>query len=206
MKLNPWLLAAVVFFSTSFYSATGLPQDPAPPPDFEAQYSNAEHSYLAGDAATANQIISKILALKNGASDPKTKVKAHNLRGLINFQNKRLSAAIQEFELAVDLASRTLPPTESVLHLARYNLINSLHQASRTADALQLIPQVESEALDKDTRIRFFSFGRKYICRIKRTTGVAKKLHSSCSEFRWPPHGRFISSKGLQPVEADLFC
>ncbi len=161
--------------------------------DFEHQYSDAEHSYLNGDSSAANQLLTKILSSKTGTTDPKIRVRALNLRGLISFQKKQLGGAIQEFEAAVDLASRSLEPTESVLHLARYNLINALHQNKRTAEAEQMISLVNPDALDRDTRIRFYHLaGNIYADLNQPLASVTNFFHAAAESDGLPTEDSFL--------------
>lgn len=122
----------------------------------EELYLEAERAWLGGNAANATKNLDKFFSLKGAQVEPKFLVKAHNLRGLVHFQAKRLPQAVKEFEAAAEAGARHLEPTDGTLHLSRYNLTNALHKSERSAEAAQVFALVEPDALDKDTRVRFF--------------------------------------------------
>lgn len=124
--------------------------------DPDSLYAEAERLYLKGDAAQALQALSRFFSLPSGGGlQPRARIRAHNLRGLIHFQSRNLAPAVAEFEAAVQLANRNLQQTDSLLHLARYNLGNAQFQQGRTAEALESLQTVTADALDQDTRMRF---------------------------------------------------
>ncbi|NUM87902.1 MAG: penicillin-binding protein activator [Bdellovibrionales bacterium] len=151
MKMKLALRAGLLWLAL-LPAATPAADDPSP----EEIYLEAERAWLASNSALANKQLEKFFSLKGAQVEPKFLVKAHNLRGLIHFQAKRLPSAVKEFESAAEAGARHLEPTDGALHLARYNLMNALHKSERTAEAGRVIALVVADALDKDTRVRFF--------------------------------------------------
>jgi len=129
---------------------------PASPPanPVDTAYLDAEHAYLKSDTQGALKALSAILARENDLQ-PRSRVRAHNLRGLIYFQMRNLQGSVQDFEAAVQVANRSLQDNDSLLHLTRYNLGNAFFQVNRAQDAFEVMATVNPEALDSDTRMRF---------------------------------------------------
>lgn len=147
MKL-PLLAVLCLIFSYSAHSAE--------PDNAEFLYQEAERFYLKSDKESAMKALLKFFSSPTTAQDSRSQVRAHNLKGLIYFQSKSLAAAVQEFESAVHLGTKSLSPTDSILHLARYNLGNALFQTNRSAEAHETLITVNADALDPDTRMRFY--------------------------------------------------
>ena len=122
--------------------------------EFDSGYQEAERSYLRNDSATAMKLLASLIG-KDGSIPPRISVKAHNLRGLILFQQRNLQGAVADFENSVQLANRNLQENDSLLHLTRYNFGNSLFQVNRGSEALEVLASVNASALDLDTKIRF---------------------------------------------------
>lgn len=124
----------------------------------DATYLEAERAFVKNDFQESLEKLSRYFSIKDQGIKlpPKTLARAYNLKGLIYFQLKNLTAATQEFEHAVAIAADNFPPEDSALHLARYNLANALHQSGHTEEAFALLQQVFPSALDSDTRTRFY--------------------------------------------------
>jgi len=126
------------------------PQDPL--------YQEAERQFLKGDAPGSLATLTRFFA-QTPANSPgavRSQIRARNLRGLIYFQAKNPLGAAQEFEAAVQLANRGLQHTDTLLHLTRYNLGNAQFQVGKVTEALDTLQSVNAEALDADTRVRFY--------------------------------------------------
>lgn len=123
-------------------------------PDLDKIYLDAEQSYLKGDTAGALRNLTKYFG--QNPTTQRSYPKAHNLKGLIFFQQKNLLAAQQEFEAAVKIAEKLLQPTDPTLHLARYNYANVLYQSGHGKEAIETLHSTDPETLDADTRTRFF--------------------------------------------------
>lgn len=121
--------------------------------DADSFYTEAERFYLKGEAENALKSLAKFFSAQNPSS--RTKIRAHNLKGLMLFQARNIQGAIQEFEAAVQVANRTLEAQDSLLHLTRYNLGNAQFQLNKALDAFDTLQSVKGEALDPDTRTRF---------------------------------------------------
>ena len=63
------------------------------PDESDSQYLDAEHAYLSGDATGSLQKLSAYLSLDPASVHERMVAKAHNLRGLIFFQQKPLLTA-----------------------------------------------------------------------------------------------------------------
>jgi ABC-type branched-subunit amino acid transport system substrate-binding protein len=149
MKLTTPLLAALLILFPA------LSRSAAPTaPDIDNAYLEAEHTYLKNDPQGALKLLGFLLS-KESDLPSRSRVRAHNLRGLIYFQLRNLQGSVQEFEAAVQTANRSLQNTDSLLHLTRYNLGNSLFQVNRAQDAYETLNSVNPDALDSDTRMRF---------------------------------------------------
>ncbi|MGE3261278.1 MAG: penicillin-binding protein activator [Bacteriovoracia bacterium] len=148
MKIMLALLVALFFFAPQARAAD-------PSPDAETLYADAERLYLKSNSQGALQSLGKFFALPSSAVPVRSKIRAHNLRGLIYFQSRTLQPAMQEFEAAVQLANRGLQDNDSLLHLTRYNLGNAYFQVNKAEDAYDLLKTVTPDALDADTRARF---------------------------------------------------
>lgn len=151
MRLLSPLLPAFLFLF--FQCPLSFSADPTPETP-EAAYAEAERAYLKSDSQGALKMLASILA-NEATLPPRSRVRAHNLRGLIYFQTRNLQGALQDFESAVQVANRSLENSDSLLHLARYNLGNAQFQVNRAQDALDTLSSVNHEALDQDTRMRF---------------------------------------------------
>lgn len=149
MKLQLACLLALISLLPLARAADPAPSDP------ETLYTEAERLYLKSNPQGALQNLSKFFAQPAAALPARSKIRAHNLRGLIYFQSRTLQPAIQEFENAVQLANRGLPETDSLLHLTRYNLGNAYFQVNKSEEAYDLLKTVSPDALDADTRSRF---------------------------------------------------
>lgn len=157
MKLFAPLLAAVLLLaSDSTYSADPIPNgiNPLAAEAADTAYVEAERAYLKSDSQGALKLLGVMLA-KEDTMPARSRVRAHNLRGLIYFQLRNLQGATQDFEAAVQVANRSLQNTDSLLHLTRYNLGNAFFQVSRPQDAFDTLFSVNPDALDHDTRMRF---------------------------------------------------
>jgi branched-chain amino acid transport system substrate-binding protein len=126
----------------------------APNPEADDAYLDAERQYLKNDAPGA---LKRLGALLSHEADlpARVRVRSHNLRGLIYFQQRNLQGAVADFEAAVQIANRNLQDSDSLLHLTRYNLGNALFQVNRHQDAFDVLATVNAAALDGDTRMRF---------------------------------------------------
>ncbi len=123
------------------------------PEEQERIYAEAERFYLKSEMNSALQSLNRFFTSTSSAA--RTRIRGHNLRGLIYFQTRNLQGAVQDFESAVQLANQNLDKSDSLLHLTRYNLGNALFQMNRAQDAFDTLQSVNSEALDQDTRMRF---------------------------------------------------
>jgi branched-chain amino acid transport system substrate-binding protein len=121
--------------------------------DSDAFYTEAERLYLKGESENALKALAKFFAAPS--TQARTKIRAHNLRGLMYFQARNVQGASQEFEAAVQVANRSLDANDSLLHLTRYNLGNAQFQLNKPLDAFDTLQSVNGEALDPDTRTRF---------------------------------------------------
>lgn len=124
--------------------------------DPDALYLDAERAFLKNDIRGAAEKINAYFAQNPRGTSPKQYAKALNLRGLIYFQLKDQQKAMEEFGRAVQAASTTLPASDPVVHLTRYNLANSLYAASQIPAAADVLISVDSAALDAETRARYF--------------------------------------------------
>ncbi len=149
MKFVPPLLAALLFLCSTLTQSAGPAASEA-----DNVYLDAEHAYLKNDTQGALKILAGLLARENELP-PRSRVRAHNLRGLIYFQLRNIQGSVQDFEIAVQSANRSLQNSDSLLHLTRYNLGNALFQVNRAQDAYEVLNSVNHEALDADTRMRF---------------------------------------------------
>ena len=152
--LTPLIAAVLLLAPATLYSAEPTTPPPAGADAPDSAYADAERAYLKGDPQGALKLLATLLA-KEESLPPRSRVRAHNLRGLIYFQLRNLQGATQDFEAAVQVANRGLQNTDSLLHLTRYNLGNALFQVSRQQDAFDTLASVNHEALDQDTRMRF---------------------------------------------------
>src|SRR4051812_5907219 len=75
-------------------------------------YKEAERAFVKGELPASLEKVNAYIAEKeNGQPHSlKTLARAHNLKGLIYFQLKNLSAATQEFDRAVATAAANFPP------------------------------------------------------------------------------------------------
>ena len=121
----------------------------------DGPYLQAERQYLSGNTKQAVHSLEKLFSSPDVNENPHGLVKAHNLRGLIFFQEKNILGAIKEFETATTIAQSKLDAKESVFQLAKYNLANADFQLSRKQEAFEVLAGVIPEALDPDTRMRF---------------------------------------------------
>lgn len=157
MKIGTPLLRRLNLFLVLFSLlpiGAALAED-SPLPQQDSLYQEAERLYLKGDSKGAAQALNKIFALPADPASVRSRIRAHNLSGLMFFQTKNLQGAVQEFESAVQIANRGLEGTDSLLHLTRYNLGNALFQSNKGQDAFDALRSVNFEALDQDTRTRF---------------------------------------------------
>jgi ABC-type branched-subunit amino acid transport system substrate-binding protein len=120
----------------------------------EMEYLEAERAYLRSDASKALKQLSALFSRENDLP-LRIRIRSHNLRGLIFFQQRNLQGAVQDFETAVQAANRGLQDNDTLLHLTRYNLGNALFQVNRSQDAFEILGTVNAAALDADTRMRF---------------------------------------------------
>lgn len=170
----PLLAALCLLISTQSFSAESPSDDP------EFLYQEAERLYLKSDKDAALKALVKFFTAPATAQAPRSQVRAHNLKGLIYFQSKNLPSAVTEFESAVHMGSRSLPPTDSITHLARYNLGNALFQSNRAAEAFESLTAVNPEALDPDTRMRFYHlFGNVLAAREDSLEAVVNYLQAA---------------------------
>jgi branched-chain amino acid transport system substrate-binding protein len=159
--IRSFAFAALTLFFTTHALCADQSQNPfspagaaAPSPEIDAAYLDAERAYLRGDAAGALKQLGSLLSRENDLP-PRSRVRSHNLRGLIYFQMHNGQSAVQDFESAVQVANRSLQDSDSLLHLTRYNYGNALFQVNRAQDARDVLGTVRPEALDADTRVRF---------------------------------------------------
>ena len=157
--IRPFALAALTILSvpTSAHAAdqaSAGSEAGIASPEIDAAYLDAERAYLKGDAKDALKQLGALLSRENDLP-PRSRVRAHNLRGLIYFQMHNVQSALQDFEGAVQSANRSLQDSDSLLHLTRYNYGNALFQVNRAQDARDVLATVRPEALDADTRVRF---------------------------------------------------
>lgn len=146
-----WPIALAILFLPAF----GLLASDSPEDQAKGIYLEAERAYLKGDSTGALQTLVKFFNSPGANETQESKIRAHNLKGLIYFQSKNLQQSVQEFEASVQLANRFLESTDSLLHLTRYNLGNALFQVNRQQEAYEQLLSVNPEALDQDTRMRF---------------------------------------------------
>lgn len=148
-------MRARIFLSilTICFSFLAYADDVSSPAD--TIYLDAERAFLKGDSPGAIAKLNTFFSLHQNDSSTRTVAKSHNLRGLIYFRAKNLSAAADEFKRAVNLGLQN-SASDSVLNLARYNLANALFQSSQTQAAAEAIDTVEPQSLETDTRIRFY--------------------------------------------------
>jgi branched-chain amino acid transport system substrate-binding protein len=149
-----WLLVAPYGFTADQAPPAAEPAPAASTADQDAAYLEAERTYLRSDTAGALRQLSALFARESDLA-PRVRVRSHNLRGLIYFQQRNLQGAVQDFEAAVQVANRNLQDSDSLLHLTRYNLGNALLQINRGQDAFDILSTVNANALDADTRMRF---------------------------------------------------
>jgi branched-chain amino acid transport system substrate-binding protein len=156
-------------------------------------YSEAERTYLRGDATGALKSLTALLSQSPNALPARTQVRAHNLRGLIFFQQRNLPASLAEFEQAVQFAQRTLQPNDSLLHLARYNLGNSFFQSTKISEARENLALVNPEALDADTRMRFHHlFGNVLAAQEAHLSALSEYLRASALTKELGPRDTFL--------------
>ena len=184
MKILPSIVVALSLLLAPHLRAATPPVAAAPAAavstDPETLYSDAERQYLQSNATVALQTLGKFFSLPQSTLPPRTKIRAHNLRGLIYFQTRNLPLAMQEFELAVQLANRGLAETDSLLHLTRYNLGNAYFQVNKADDAYDLLRSVNAEALDLDTRTRFHHlFGNVLVGREMKIEALVQYLYAA---------------------------
>lgn len=173
MKILLCTLVALLLLAPPGHTA-----DPAA--DGESLYSEAESLYLKSSSSSALQSLVKFFQLPQAQVPVRAKVRAHNLRGLIYFQTRNLTSAVQEFEAAVQLANRGLDETDSLLHLTRYNLGNAYFQVNKAEDAFELLKSVKPDALDQDTRARFHHlYGNVLLARGQKLEALIQYLNAA---------------------------
>lgn len=147
--LSPLVAALLLSVSLSLSAAESGSSTEA-----DSSYLEAERAYLQRDTATAIKLLGNLMS-KESELTPRSRVRAHNLRGLIYFQLRNLQGASQDFEVATQVANRSLQNNDSLLHLTRYNYGNVLFQLNRAQDAFDVLNTVNADALDNDTRMRY---------------------------------------------------
>jgi branched-chain amino acid transport system substrate-binding protein len=174
MKLALTCLAVLTLLTTHVRASAD------PITDAETFYGDAERLYLKSNAQGALQNLGKFFALPPASVPVRSKIRAHNLRGLIYFQSRTLQPAMQEFEAAVQLANRGLQESDSLLHLTRYNLGNAYFQVNKAEDAYELLKTVSPDALDPDTRSRFHHlFGNVLLAREEKLEALVQYLSAA---------------------------
>ncbi len=170
----------LVLFCAAYTVLVSVAASAIKPDESDSQYLDAEHAYLSGDPAGSLQKLSAYLSLDPASVHEKMVAKAHNLRGLIFFQQKNLSGALQEFETSLKIASQNVAATDSTLHLVRYNYANALYQSSKTQEAYDTLQAVDAGALDIDTRVRFYHLrGNISLAKELNLQAVIDYLHAS---------------------------
>jgi branched-chain amino acid transport system substrate-binding protein len=141
-------------------------------------YADSERFYLKGETENALNALAKFFS--SPSTQPRTKIRAHNLRGLMLFQARNIQGSIQEFEAAVQVANRSLDARDSLLHLTRYNLGNAQFQLNKNQDAFEILQTINGDALDPDTRTRFHHlFGNVFNAQGKSLDALLQYLNAA---------------------------
>lgn len=123
----------------------------------EAVFAEAEKLFLRDDLEGAIRELNQVIGKQYGPVDPFLLARARNLRGLSYFQMKNLSQALADFEAASDVAEQHISASDPALHLARYNLANTLFQLEQDDRANGVLASIDPRLLDQDTRIRYYN-------------------------------------------------
>lgn len=122
----------------------------------DKEYFKAEQLFLRDNLEETLKQLARFFRKYESSATPSTLARAHNLRGLALFQLNSVQSSMSEFQKAVEIAEAHFAQNEPGLHLARYNLANSLLKSKQAEAANNVLVQINPAILDEDTRIRYY--------------------------------------------------